>query len=129
MAYNGDPNYNQGGYNPNGYNQGYNPNGYNQGSYNPNGYNNGGGMPPKPNNYLVFSILVTLFCCLPTGIAAIIYSSQTDSAYYAGNYDVAIGNSNKAKTWCIVSVVVSVIVNIIVFGFYGAVIFSALHMQ
>lgn len=132
MSYNENPNNNQGGYNPDGYNRGYNqggynPNGYNQG-YNPNGYNNGG-MPPKPNNYLVFSILVTLFCCLPTGIAAIIYSSQTDSAYYAGNYDVAIGNSNKAKTWCIVSVVVSVIVNIIVFGFYGAVIFSALHMQ
>ena len=119
MSYNEDPKYNPNGYNPNGYNQGYNPS----------GYNNGGGMPPKPNNYLVFSILVTLFCCLPTGIAAIVYSSQTDSAYYAGNYDAAISNSGKAKTWCIVSVALSVVINILVLAFYGAVIFSALHMQ
>ena len=25
---------------------------------------------PKPNDYLVWSILTTLFCCLPIGIAA-----------------------------------------------------------
>ncbi len=115
MAYNEVPNYNQRGYNPNGYNQG--------------GYNNGGGMPPKPSNYLVFSILVTLFCCLPTGIAAIVYSSQTDSAYNAGNYVASVASSNKAKTWCIVSVVLGVLANVIVWAFYGAVIFSALNLQ
>jgi hypothetical protein len=39
------------------------------------------GYPPQPpagqapNNYLVWSILVTLFCCLPLGIVAIIKST------------------------------------------------------
>lgn len=120
MSYNEDPKYSQ-----NGYNQGYNPNGYNQG-YNPNGYNNGGGMPPKPNNYLVFSILVTIFCCIPTGIVAIVYSTQTDSAYNAGNYNAAVANSNKAKTWCIVSLALGVAEVILYAIFYGAFVLAAL---
>lgn len=106
-------------------NNGYNQGGYMQ-DYQPNGYNNGGGMPTKPNNYLVFSILVTLLCCIPTGIAAIVYSTLTDIAYIAGNYNAAVNNSNKAKTWCIVSAVVGIVWYIVIFGIYGAGVFAAL---
>lgn len=119
MDYNENRN-NQGGYNPNGFNQG----GYAPGPYNNGGYNNG--MPPKPSNYLVFSILCTVCCCLPTGIAAIIYSSQVDSAYNAGNYNAAVDSASKAKTWCIVSVVVSLLVNIVYIVFWGGAIYASL---
>jgi len=54
-------------------------------------------------NYLVHSILVTLFCCLPFGIVAIIYASQVNSKLIAGDYAGAVQASNNAKTWCWVS--------------------------
>ena len=36
-------------------------------------------MEPKPDNYLVWSILATLFCCLIPGIVAIVYAAQVDT--------------------------------------------------
>ena len=54
-------------------------------------------IPPK--NYLVESILVTLFCCLPFGIAGIVNASKVESMYYSGNHFGALDASNKAKKW------------------------------
>lgn len=55
--------------------------------------------PPMPKTWLVESILVTLFCCLPFGIAGIIYAAQVEGAYYAGDYKKAYSFSKQAKTW------------------------------
>lgn len=82
--------------------------GFNQGSNTP--Y-----TPPKPDNYLVWSILVTLFCCLPAGVYAIILSSKVDSLYASGNYDEAQRNADEAKKWCIISAVISLVIGIIYF--------------
>lgn len=75
-----------------------------------------------PNNYLIFSILSTLLCCLPAGIAAIIYSTKVDKAWAEGNKNEAIKNSEQAKIWCIVSLGCGIISFIIAFicGFLGA---------
>lgn len=57
---------------------------------------------PKPDNYLVWSILATLFCCLPLGIVAIVHAAKVDSAWSAGDCAGAVDASNKAKqfaTW------------------------------
>lgn len=54
-------------------------------------------------NYLVWSILVTLFCCLPPGIAAIVFSVQANSAKTAGNFAEAQEASKKALLWIKVS--------------------------
>lgn len=59
---------------------------------------------PKPQNYLVWSILATLFCCLPSGIVSIIYAAQVDSKYNAGDFAGALDASNKARVWAWVSV-------------------------
>ncbi len=54
---------------------------------------------PVPN-YLVQSILVTVLCCLPFGIPAIVYSSQVNSKQTAGDLAGAQESSRKAKFWC-----------------------------
>ena len=38
-----------------------------------------------PDNKLVWSILVTIFCCLPFGIVAIIKSAEVNSKWAAGD--------------------------------------------
>jgi hypothetical protein len=55
-------------------------------------------------NYLVFAILVTVFCCLPTGIAAIIYAAQVNTKLQAGDIVGAQQSSKNAKLWVLVSV-------------------------
>jgi hypothetical protein len=75
-------------------------------------------------NYLVQSILVTLCCCLPLGVVAIIFSAQVNSKLAAGDIAGAQDASNKAKLFCwiavglgLVGIIISVLIN-------GAAIFS-----
>jgi len=65
--------------------------------------------PQRVPNYLIFSILTTVFCCLPIGIAAIIKSSQVDKKVAIGEYDEAIKMSQQAKTLSILSVILGVV--------------------
>jgi len=55
------------------------------------------GNPPK--NYLLESILVTIFCCMPFGIAGIVFASQVNSKFAAGDIDGANRASADAKKW------------------------------
>jgi hypothetical protein len=50
--------------------------------------------------YLVPAILTTIFCCLPFGIVAIVYSSQVNTKRIAGDVDGARASSRNAKLWC-----------------------------
>lgn len=67
-----------------------------------------GYAPPPPGgpikNYLVQSILVTLFCCLVPGIVAIVYSSQVSAKERAGDWVGAQNASRSAMIWCWVAV-------------------------
>lgn len=67
-----------------------------------------------PPNYLVQAILVTLFCFLPTGGAAIYYSSQVANRHNVGDYAGAVDASNKAKMWCWISLAVGAVLWLIV---------------
>ena len=53
----------------------------------------------QPKNYLIESILVTIFCCLPFGIAGIVFSSQVNSKFSSGDYQGAQEASDSAKKW------------------------------
>lgn len=68
---------------------------------------NQGTMPPT---YLIWAILVTVFCCFIPGIVAIIFASQVSSKFYAGDIDGAWRSSRNAEIWIIVSVVLGVLV-------------------
>ena len=62
-------------------------------------------LPPGTTvqNYLVFAILATVFCCLPAGIPAIIYAAQVNGKLQAGDLAGAQVASNNAKMWCLIS--------------------------
>lgn len=67
-------------------------------------------IPPMPQTYLVWSILATIFCCLPFGIVAIVYSSGVESAYNRGDYATAASKSKTALNWIIASAITGVLV-------------------
>lgn len=78
---------------------------------------------PKPKNYLVESILATIFCCLPLGIVGIINASKVNSAYDQGNYEEAERAAADAKKWTKIAFIVgivlgilSVVINVLGFG-------------
>ncbi|MDA3800442.1 MAG: CD225/dispanin family protein [Kiritimatiellae bacterium] len=56
-------------------------------------------LPQKIPNYLAQSILVTIFCCLPFGIAAIVFAAQVNSKIQAGDIQGAMASSRMAKIW------------------------------
>lgn len=66
-------------------------------------------------NYLVQAILVTLFCCLPFGIVAIVQAAQVNSKLQANDQAGALEASEKAKKWCWVSLWVGLSIGAIYF--------------
>lgn len=72
---------------------------------NPYGMPPQGHYPPPANipNYLVQSILVTLFCCLPFGIVAIVFAAQVNGKLQSGDIQGAMQASSQAKMWCWIS--------------------------
>ena len=54
-------------------------------------------------NYLVQAILVTIFCCLPAGIVAIVFAAQVNGRVRSGDLTDAQRLSRNAKIWCWVS--------------------------
>ncbi|MCM1177769.1 MAG: CD225/dispanin family protein [Bacteroides sp.] len=72
----------------------------------------------KPDNFLVWSILGTLFCCLPFGIAAIVYSSKVDGLWASGRYSEAKAAASKARTWFWWSFGIGILLNIFIIIYY-----------
>ena len=60
-------------------------------------------VQPHVNNYLAQAILVTIFCCLPLGIAAIVFAAQVNGKLASGDYAGAVHTSNTAKLLCWIS--------------------------
>ena len=73
-----------------------------------------GGAPPfpKPSTNLVGAILATFFCCLPTGIAAIVYAAQVDSRWNGGDWHGALESSRKARLWSNISLGLGLLVTV-----------------
>lgn len=71
----------------------------------------------QPKNYLAESILVTILCCMPFGIAGIVYASQVNSKFSMGDYEGAMRASKDAKKWMNWGLISGVIIAILYFGF------------
>ena len=62
-----------------------------------------------PKTYLLESILVTLFCCLPFGIVGIINAANVSSNFAAGRYQEAETASMNAKKYLKIGVIISAV--------------------
>ncbi|MDR1719140.1 MAG: CD225/dispanin family protein [Dysgonamonadaceae bacterium] len=67
-----------------------------------------------PKSWMVESILVTLFCCMPLGVIGLIYASGVESKFRVGDYEGARIASANARQWVIVSFVLGLLIGIIV---------------
>lgn len=105
-----------------------NPYQVNSGAENPTGQ-----IQLPPPNYLVWAILSTIFCCLPFGIASIVFSAQVNAKYAVGDFAGAQESSAKAKKWAIIALVVGVVFYIIyalwIFAFGGWTYYQSITTQ
>ena len=88
----------------------------------------GGGVGGPPDNKLVWSILVTLFCCLPFGVVAIVKSAEVNSKWNSG--DAAGANQSAADAgkwikWSVIVGVISAVVGVVAWIFLVLVIGAA----
>jgi hypothetical protein len=75
-----------------------------------------GGAPANIPNYLVLAI-VSIFCCWPLAIVAIINATKVNKLAAAGDIPGAMAASKNAKTWSIIAIVlglIGIVINIIV---------------
>lgn len=89
----------------------------------------GGGyqQPPstKPDSFMVWAILSTIFCCLPFGIASIVNASKVDGLWASGDYNGANEAARKARTWfwwAFASGLISSIIYVICYAVFGVAI-------
>ena len=80
-----------------------------------------------PKTWMAESILVTVFCCLPFGIAGIVFASKVSSLYAAGNYEAALQASKDAGKWTKIGFIVGLVVIVLYQLVYGAAFFSMLN--
>ncbi|WP_029904796.1 CD225/dispanin family protein [Prevotella sp. 10(H)] len=78
---------------------------------------------PMPKNWLVESILLSIFCCSPISVVGIFYASRVESLYYAKDYDGASRAAENAKKWALIGILFLPACYVI-FSIFGAVIIA-----
>ena len=72
-----------------------------------------------PKTWMAESILVTIFCCLPFGIAGIVFAAKVSSLYAAGKYEEAEAASKNAGKWTKIGFfcgLAGVVISMIIYG-------------
>ncbi len=80
------------------------------------------GTEKCPKSYLVQSILVTIFCCLPFGLLGIFKACKVNSLYAEGKYQAAKKASKDARSyvrWGVGLALVAAIILPILYFFVG----------
>ncbi len=88
--------------------------------------------PPPPSsapasvpNYLVWAI-ISIFCCWPLAIPAIIFATQVNGKVAAGDIAGAQDSSKKAKMFSFIGIGVGIVGYVIVGLIYGVAIIAAI---
>lgn len=68
-----------------------------------------GSDEPCPPTNLVWAIISTVLCCLPTGIVAIIYALKVSNKYREGDIEGAKRASETGAWWCIATIILGLI--------------------
>src|ERR1700704_139046 len=81
------------------------------------------GSTAEVQNYLIPAILATIFCCLPLGVASIIFATQVNSKLAAGDTAGAMEASQKAKKFMFITIgaglavwIICIVLWVFVFG-------------
>ena len=77
----------------------------------PGNYGGYGGTPPP--NHLVWAILSTLFCCLPLGVASIVFAAQVNSKFAAGDMAGAQDSSEKARKFALWATIIGAVLAVL----------------
>ena len=67
------------------------------------------GTEPCPPTNLVWAIITTVLCCIPTGIVAIVYALKVTNKYREGDIEGAKKASETGAWWCIASIILGII--------------------
>ncbi|KAG8543362.1 hypothetical protein GDO81_024845 [Engystomops pustulosus] len=80
---------------------------------------------PPHKDYLIWSIINLVCCCLPIGLAAIIFSIKTRDATHQNDTFTAAKHSRTAYALNVAATVIGVILSILFLVLYFVVIFHA----
>jgi len=59
---------------------------------------------PVPKNWLIESILLTIFCCSPISAVGIYFASKVESLYYSRDFEGATRASLNARNWALAGI-------------------------
>lgn len=74
----------------------------------------GGSAGSPPPNNLVLAI-ISLLCCWPIGIPAVIFAAQVNGKWASGDQAGAVEASAKAKKFAIIALVLGIVASVIYF--------------
>lgn len=69
----------------------------------------------RPENNMLWGILCTVFCCLPLGIIAIVFSNKVNTLYDSGDYSGAQEAADNAKKWAMWGAIISIVFVVLYF--------------
>lgn len=64
---------------------------------------------PCPPTNLVWAIITTVLCCIPSGIVAIIYALKVSNKYREGDIEGAKRASETGAWWCIATIILGIL--------------------
>lgn len=66
-------------------------------------------IPKRAKSWLVESILITIFCCLPFGIVGIVYAVKVNSLHDQTRYEESRRASKNAKRWVLIGLMIGLV--------------------
>ncbi len=70
-------------------------------------------IPARAKTWLLESILVTIFCCLPFGIVGMVYAIKVNSLHDQTRYEESKRASINAKKWMLIGLIIGLIFGVI----------------
>lgn len=74
----------------------------------------GPASPRKIENHLIRSVIATVCCCVPFGVAGIIYAVKVDALLRQGDLAAAEDASKKAGLWSVLAIGVGLTLNVLI---------------